>query len=247
MWTYLAIFSSLAVLIGVFFRRIILLKKGGAVVAESAEEASAEKTAEAVKRPKKIAASIVEEVEGLCAKGEGFLSHGKDDEAIKCFVRALALDEFHHETQHKLAMLYLQKQMYSAAAALFRQLAEVTADPVHYSHLGLALYQQSSYEESLAAYQKAVDLDGSRPQRFISLAQVYRALGKLNHAAIALGKAMEVDQENLDIIFLLAEIQVELGEVDEAKLLLAKLLSLEPGHVEARALMGELSGVEGGL
>ncbi len=238
MWTYLAMFFSLALLIGVFSRRIILLKRKRAVVEEDVEETPVE---EAAKKPKKIAASVLEEVEGLCAKGENFLKIGNDEEAIKCFVQALALDEFHHETQHKLAVLYLQKQMYSAAAALFRQLAEATADPVHYSHLGLALYQQSSYEESLEAYQKAVDLDGSRPKRFVSLAQVYRALGKLNHAAIALGKAMELDQENLDIIFLLAEIQVELGETDEARLLLAKLLSLEPEHMEAKALMEALS------
>jgi len=206
----------------------------------SVVEVEEEVVEEVKKKPKKISKDILEEVDSLCKKGEGFLKQGKDEEAIKCFVQALALDEFHHETQHKLAVLYLQKQMFSAAAALFRQLAEATDDPVHYSHLGLALYQQSSYDEALAAYQKAVDLDGSRPQRFVSLAQVYKALGKLHHASVAVVKAMELDEENVDLIFLLADLQVQLGNVREGKELLAKLLSIEPQHPEAKALLNEV-------
>lgn len=210
---------------------------------EEPPEAPVEESVDEAVRPKKISADVLAEVEDLCKKGEAFLKQGKDEDAIKCFVQALALDELHNETQHKLAVLYLQKQMYSAAAALFRQLAQSTSDPVHYSHLGLALYQQSNYPEALEAYQKAVDLDDSRPQRFVSLAQVYKALGKLHHASVAIVKAMELDQENVDLIFLLADIQVQLGNIREGKELLAKLLSIEPAHPEGVALMAELQGV----
>ena len=75
------------------------------------------------------------------------LKAGKEEDAIKCFVQALALNELHDETQHRLAVLYLKKQMYGAAAALFKRLLESKEDPVYYSHLGLALYKQSSFEE----------------------------------------------------------------------------------------------------
>jgi len=214
-----------------------LLKKGGLA---KPEKATVSEEALKPEMPKKVASDVQEQVENLCKRSEALLRQGKDDEAVKCFVQALALDEFHQETHHRLAMPYLKKQMFGAAAALFKQLGEVTGDPVHYSHLGLALYQQSNYPEALSAYQKAVEIDDSRPQRFISLAQVYRAMGKTNNAIVALKKSIEIDEQNLDNIFLLADLQIELENYDEAEVILKKLLEIEPEYVEAKTLLSEL-------
>lgn len=213
-----------------------MIKKGGPVEVVKEEKVEEEE----VIVPKKVSSDVQMEVEGLCKRAEALLRQGKEDEAVKCFVQALALDEFHQETQHKLAMLYLEKQMFSAASALFKELGDSTKDPVHYSHLGLALYQQSNFSEALEAYQKAIALDPSRPQRFVSLAQVYRALGRLNHAVSALRKAVEIDGENLDIVFFLADLQLELGNTDEALVILKKLLEIEPEHNEAKALLRQI-------
>jgi tetratricopeptide (TPR) repeat protein len=239
MWTYLAIFFSLAVLAGIFVRRVFYYykeKKGGPE--PGADKLVREKEEEAIEdKLKKLSRADKKSVEELCEKAESKLKRGNEDEAIKFFVQALAVDDLHIEAQHKLAMLYMKKQMFSAAAALFKNLGELTREAVHYSHLGLALYRQSSFEEARDAYQKAVDLDPSRPQRFVSLAQVYRSLGQLHNTAVALNKAIEIDKENMDYLFLLVDVQAEMGNFDEAIEILNQILEMEPGNEEAMRLL----------
>lgn len=244
MWTYLTIFFSLALFLGVFIRKAILLyrKKGDDEAAVKAQEEKDLKESENVEeKPKKVKLGREEkgQVEGLYTRGETFLKAGKDEDAIKCFVQALAINPDHLETQQRLAMLYLQKQMYGAAAALFQKLADLTEDAVHYSHWGLALYQQSSFDQAKKAYQKAIMLDCSRPQRFVSLAQVYRSLGQGYHALIALNKALELDDKKVDFLYLIADLHLELGNLDMAEDMLRRIFELEPKNQEAKALMKE--------
>ncbi len=193
-----------------------------------------------VEKAKKLSKSESEEVEELSKKAESALKAGKEEDAIKYFVQALALDELHVDTQHKLAMLYMKKEMFSAAAALFKSLGDITEEAVHYSHQGLALYQQNLFEEAKVAYQKAVDLDPSRPQRFVSLAQVYRSLGQINNAVMALGKAVEMDRENSELLFLLIDLQAELGNHNEALEIVGKVLELDPKNEEAQSYIKTL-------
>lgn len=195
----------------VFIRKLLLFKSGGknkkslknkgVSNEKEGEEEDSESSGEKISKEDRAT------VLALCNRGEALIGAGKDDEAIKCFVQALAINNEHGETLNKLAMLYLQKQMFSAAAALFKQLGELTQDAVHFSHLGLALYQQSDFEGAKEAYQKAVDLDDSRPQRFISLAHVYRSLGQPYNAMIAISKAVELDPENKEFKDLMEEIK----------------------------------------
>lgn len=182
-----------------------------------------------------------EKIEKLFKRGESCLRTGKDEDAIKCFVQILALDALHYEAQNKLAILYLQKQMYSAAAALFKQLSDSSPDPVHFSHLGFALFNQNDYENAKVAYQKALELDPSRPQRFVSLSQVYRAAGELQHAVIALNKALELDKENLEFLFLLADTQAERGNKSEAFEILSRVLEIDPQNEDAKSLKKALA------
>lgn len=231
MWTYLIILLSLSLVLGIFFRRLYLYNKGPvAPVAEPVEESE-------LPEKKRISKDNRARAEALSKKGDGFIKAGKEDEAIKCFVQALAIDALHQETQHKLAVLYLQKQLYGAAAALFKQLSEISPDPVHFSHLGLALYSQSDFENAKSAYQKAVELDDSRPQRFVSLSQVYRSIGQLQHAVIALNKALAIEEDNMDFLFLMADLQISLGNTDGAKEILKKVLEIEPNNKDARAML----------
>jgi tetratricopeptide (TPR) repeat protein len=237
MWTYLAILFSLLLLTSVFGRRAFLYWKKK----KSPQEPVAKKQEEKfVEKAVKLSKSESEDVEELSKKAKSALSVGKEEDAIKYYVQALAINALHTDTLHKLAMLYMKKEMFSAAAALFKSLGEVTNEAVHYSHQGLALYQQNLYEEAKVAYQKAVDLDPSRPQRFVSLAQVYRSLGHLSNAVVALNKAVEMEQDNLDFLFLLIDLQAELGNYNEALEAVGKILELDPGNEEAKGHINTL-------
>lgn len=236
MWTYLLILFSFLVLVGVYVRRAHLVRKKRLASEEGPEEKRVDEEIEEItsKNTEKVTEKDMEKVAALCAKGEEKLKGGKEDEAIKFFVQALAIDELHLETQNKLAMLYMKKQMYSSASALFRSLGKLTGDALHYSHLGLALFQDQDFEGAREAYQKALDVDPSRPQRYVSLAQVYRALGQLQNAVIALNKAVEIEDANLDYIFLLGELQAELGNKKEALEIFNRLKAADPESKEIK-------------
>lgn len=234
MWTYLIIFLSFAVVVGIFFRNLYLHTRGPIAPSEALVEE------DALPEKKRMSKDDRARTEALSKKGDALIKAGRDEEAVKCFVQALAIDALHQETQHKLAVLYLKKQMYGAAAALFKQLSEISPDPVHFSHLGLALYSQSDFENAKLAYQKAVALDDSRPQRFVSLSQVYRSIGQLQHAVIALNKAISIEEENMDFLFLMADLQISLGNTGLACDVLTKILEIDPKNKDATSMLKDL-------
>lgn len=215
-------------IIGVFAYKVFHLKK--MVLKKEAEKAAAqaakeqEAFAEDEIEAKKLKKSELQEIEELCEKANIKIGVGNEDEGVKLLVQALAIDENHLPAQQKLAMLYMQKEMFAAAAALFERMAKLTDDAIHYSHLGLALFNQQDFEGAKVAYQKAVDLDPSRPQRFVSLGQVYRALGQHQNAIVAITKAVDME-ENEDFLRLLAEIYMEAGDDAGAKAALNRIKS----------------------
>ncbi|MFA6992802.1 MAG: tetratricopeptide repeat protein [Candidatus Gracilibacteria bacterium] len=235
MWTYLIIFLSAIVFISIFVRRAVLLGKFSKLKSAPKEEAPvvSEDTPKVLKKDKVKA-------DALCDKGRQLIKQGGEEDAVKHFVQALALDPGNTDAQHELAMLYLNKQMFNAAAALFKQLSEVLENPIYYSHLGFALYQQNQFDEAKKAYQKAITLDPSRPQRFISLAQVYRATNEPELSVIAINKAIDLEKDNVDFLFLLAELQNEMQRFEDCKLILKKILSIEPGNKEAVVMLKKL-------
>ncbi len=236
MWTYFILLLSGVVVLAVFGRKTYLYFKKDEPVVEAVEKAPEEEEEKV-----KIKKSDREEVEELVKKGEFMLKTGKEDEAIKFFVQALAIDSVHTEAQHKLAMLYMKKEMFSSASALFESLAKASDDAVHYSHLGLAFYNQHLFIEAKGAYQKAVEIDSSRPQRFVSLSQVYKSLGELHNSAIALNKAIEIDNENTSFLLLLADLQREMGNTEEALEIVGRILELDPENEDAVELKKTLA------
>ncbi len=233
MWTYLLILLATTTILAIFARRAVLFKKRSTAPKEKPKKIEEEKPL----KKQKVGRKETLGAGAFFQKGESMLKAGKEEEAIKHFVQALALDPTHLETQQKLAMLYMQKQMFAAAAALFRQLAELTNDPLHYSHLGLALFQQSSFEEARDAYQKAVELDPTRPQRFASLAQVYRNLGEAQNAIIALNKALDIDPKNLEFLLLLGSLQIEVGNLEIASEIAAQVEEFDPENEALKDLL----------
>lgn len=239
MWTYLAILLAISTLLIVFVRRLTLYYRAKNQKETLPEENVSEEQIEEFDEIK-LKKAERERAEALFQKAEQMLEAGKEEEAIKLFVQVLAIDPNHIETEKKLAVLYLQKQMFSASAALFEKLAIRENDPIHYSHLGLVLYQQNDFDGAKKAYQSALILDDSRPQRFISLAQVYRALGQNHLAIIAVNKAIAIEEENIEFLLLLSELLLESGQGEGAREVLMKVLEMEKENEEAVRMLKEL-------
>ncbi len=237
MWTYLVILISVSAILVVFFRRVIFVAMGNDLIKQEIKEYDEDSDVIANEKKKRISRTDKETLEDIFKRGENMIKAGKDDEAIKCFVQALTINPHHIDSMQKLGVLYMHKQMYSAASALFKDLASLEESSVHYSHLGLALYQQNAFEEALDAYKKAVSLDDTRPQRFVSLCQVYISLKKPELAVIALDKAISLDPQNIEFLFLLADLLFELDEFEKAKDVVRNILELEPENEEALKLL----------
>lgn len=233
MWTYLLLFLSISLFVGVFAHRAYKLNVKKNTPAPEKKSLIDEEPVD-LGDNKKLSKQEKLDVVALCEKADIKLKVGEEDEAIKLLVQAMAVDPANIEAHQKLAMLYMQKQMYSAAAALFKQLGELTGDAVHYSNLGLALYQQQEFEAAKEAYQRAIVLDPSRPQRFVSLAQVYRSLDQLSNAIVAANKAHEMDKENIDFLFLIADLQMDSQNYDESANALKKIVDLDPDNLDAK-------------
>jgi cytochrome c-type biogenesis protein CcmH/NrfG len=244
MWTYLLLFLSISVFIGVFAYRAYALNVKKNTPPPEKKSLIDEETSD-LDENKKLSKQEKIDVFALCDKADIKLKVGEEDEAIKLLVQAMAIDPANTTAQQKLAMLYMQKQMYSAAAALFKQLGEITNEAVHYSNLGLALYQQQEFEAAKEAYQRAVVLDPSRPQRFVSLAQVYRSLDQSSNALVAANKASEMDPENIDFLFLIADLQMDSKNYEESLNALKKILELDPANSEAKTYIRKVKKTAG--
>lgn len=170
-------------------------------------------------------------------RGEACLSFGKEDEAIKSFVSALSINPKHIESLHKLGVLYMHKQMYSSASAVFKELTMLKNDSKNFSHLGLALFNLNDFEEAKKAYHEAVKLDDKRPQRYVSLAQVYKALKQDHLALIALDKALDLDPKNIDYLLLKTDFLFEIDKFEDAKDMVRQILEIDPENQEAKGLL----------
>ncbi|MBD3330592.1 tetratricopeptide repeat protein [Candidatus Peregrinibacteria bacterium] len=238
MWTYLVIFLSITALLIVFLRRLIITFSSSRKKDSNKEHE--ENTAKDKTKKVRLSHDDRKKVNDLCKRGQVLVNAGKEDEAIKCFVQALSLDPTHKETMHNLAVLYMHKEMFSPAAALFKELAQIDEDSVHYSHLGLALYNQNDYEGAREAYQKSIDLDPSRPQRFVSLCQVYRSMQEPDLAMIALNKALDMDEKNIDYMFLKLDLLNEFEDTENSKEVVGLILKLDPENKEAQSMKRKL-------
>jgi len=252
MWTYLLIFFSLATILSIFLNRLVIhIHRKNNPIENKEELENFEKNLN--EEQEKVSKSEKNKTEELYKRGIAFLQQDKEEEAIKYFIQALTINKNHPESQKSLADLYLKKEMYSSAAALFEQLGLSTEDAVHYSHLGYALYKQADFKSALKAYQKAITLDDSRPKRFISLAQVYRGLGLIHHAIIAVNKALDLENKlkqdsseksNLDTAYLFVDLQMELGNFEKAKNFLEKILENNPEYSEVKKMVSELQNLK---
>lgn len=94
----------------------------------------------------------------------------------------IAGDQEHLDAHHKLGLLYMKRANFPQAELYFSKLVNLKQDPVYFSNLGAALYQQQRLVEAAEAYENAIALDDRRAERLQSLAQVYYELGQVEKA-----------------------------------------------------------------
>jgi tetratricopeptide (TPR) repeat protein len=86
-----------------------------------------------------------------------------------------------------------------AAVAYRRALQEMPDNPKALNSLGLALFQQGSYEESLQIYKRAAQVSQQDPSPMEKLAQLFERTGHLKEAIAAAARAAELFLNQRDV------------------------------------------------
>lgn len=173
-------------------------------------------------------------VRNLFKKGEIRFAKNDLDEAERCFVQIVSLEDTHLEANLYLGLTYLKQKNFPKAEFFFHKLVNLKKDPIYYSNLGLALYQQGRLLEAAEAYENAVVLDDKRAARFASLAQVYRELNNDEKALNNFERASQKSPRNLDYLWAVLEYYRKLGRLDDVKATAKKILDLDPYNEDAK-------------
>lgn len=241
---------SLLVLIIIFVRQYFIVMKGVQI-----EKMFSDKKNKAVKsmlkffhRGKKKKEKVVHGDKDLQIKiyytqAMASFENGELNEAKEHFEKVYKIEKNYKDASKKLGLIYLKSDLFDQAEKLFRELIEENeTDAIAHSNLGRALYEQKKLQESLESYLKAIILDSSRAARFMSTAEVYRALKDNLKAEEMYKKAISLDSQNVNFLLTFADFQHELGKNSQAKYYLRLALKEEPENRIALEMEIEIEG-----
>lgn len=217
------------------------LEEEQALEKESKMEAELDMEAEQQKNelPEQVRQS---EIRKAFAKADTHFSRGKYEEAEPVFLEIIERDSGHLDAHHKLGMLYMKVGNFPQAELYFSKLVNMKKDPVYYSNLGAALYEQQRLVEAAEAYENAVSLDDKRAARLQSLAQVYFELGDDEKALKYFELAARRKPKDATLKQILADYYERLGRYQEAAALLESVLEMNPYNEEVKALLTAIKG-----
>lgn len=175
-------------------------------------------------------------------KADEHFSRKEWPEAEGLLLTVIALDPNHLDAHHKLGMLYMSLGDFSNAELFFNKLINLKKDPVYYSNLGAALYQQQRLVEAAEAYENAITLDDKRGNRLQSLAQVYHELDNHDKALHYFERAERRKPRDMELKLILADYYERLQRLEEAAAMLKKVLEADPYNDEVKERLGRLNG-----
>lgn len=162
----------------------------------------------------------------------------------------------------KLAVdLYLNKLNWREANEALRQYYEATGDyhralqatlvhiqeypfiPSGYLAAGNNLIKQGRYDEALAYFEAANDLEESSPAQTM-IGSILLRRGEHEKAIEHLGRAVALDPENEQALYNLSGAYALVGRIDEARRTAERLLEVDPDHDAGKRLLAGLP-VEG--
>lgn len=241
LWILLAA-SGLALLV-LFLRRLQMTKKDLLLQENLMEEEAQEQeeqakeeavpsvtTAEAETQKTELLGSI----RRTFLKADTHLSRGEFDEAEPLFMAIIEEDPSHVEAHSKLGMLYMKKQDFPNAELYFSKLVNLKQDPIFFSNLGAALYQQQRLVEAAEAYENALALDDKRGERLQSLGQVYFELGEDKKALHYFERAANRKPKDMDLKLILVDYYERLVRLSEAVVKLEEILEADPYNQEVK-------------
>jgi tetratricopeptide (TPR) repeat protein len=133
-----------------------------------------------------------------------------------------------------IALDYHQKGQLDQAAPLYESLLSRNpnhADALHL--LGVLAHQRGDHLRAAELITRALGINGNAAPYHANLAEVHRALGRLDLARAACQKALELQPDYPEVINNLGLILLAQGQLDDALLHFRRAVNLRPGHAMA--------------
>ncbi|MGI8849260.1 MAG: tetratricopeptide repeat protein [Pyrinomonadaceae bacterium] len=120
------------------------------------------------------------------ALGLSFNKLGRTDEEILAYKRALTLKPDFVNAFELLGTAYFKQKRYAESLTAFEQLRTYKPDAKTYNHLGESYYELGKTEESVEAFNNAVNFNPNFDKARFNLGRAYVKMGDLNSANVQL-------------------------------------------------------------
>jgi tetratricopeptide (TPR) repeat protein len=165
--------------------------------------------------------------------GRGLHRNGKLSEAASAFVEAARLEPGVPEFQRLAGNELLSAGQMQRAVQYFRRLAQISEAEqnggAHYD-LGVALAANMQWDEAIAAYRQAVELNPSDERAWNNLGNTYKRAGRLTEAVDALREAIRLKPDWGEAHCNLGGALVSQGEIESAAEVFGVALEKSPEH-----------------
>lgn len=131
-----------------------------------------------------------QQAESLSVSAHDLAMHGKFEQAIEIYLRAIDIEKDNPKLYFDLAESYSHIQAFQKAiAALNKAIALDSLYPPFYNNRGLYNYNIYNDEAAISDYKAAIMLDSTEGVYFVNLAITYNSLNRTADACIAYQKA----------------------------------------------------------
>ncbi len=117
----------------------------------------------------------------------------KPFKAEKALLTILKFDEKNAAAYNRLGILYAREQKFDEAVECFEIAQSLDNQPASIHNVGLIYLETGAYEKAAMAFERAIELEGDVPTRYIALAKADEKLGRNKKAIEALESAYELD------------------------------------------------------
>lgn len=169
--------------------------------------------------------------------------HGNFEQAIKDLQTILTGDPSHAEALHLLAVVQLEVGQHESACRNATRATEVCPDQAAYQNgLGLCLLALRRFDDAMAAFDHAIDLQPKLLEAWINKANVYMGQDRWQDALSILNDALQLDGDNVNALVNKCTTLLKMGLFEEARETSEKAYSIEPESLHTtRSLLGLLN------
>ncbi len=173
-------------------------------------------------------------------KAERLSSEGKIGDAEQVFLEVIMQHPHEYAAYEGLVKIYLQQKKYSEVIETLEYLIKHNPENDHYyAQLGNVFMIGRRYDEAIAAYERALELNVLIPARFVNAGLCRHALGDYQGAARFFKKALELEPANVQYVLMLVDVLVKMKNSEEARKHLERAAEIDPNSALIRErLMG---------